>query len=91
MDIKVDLFLVNHTERKVNNLKSKYSLYEEFEPEGSLEEFKDDLALMQDFATDLTNMINNIKFTVDKDGNEDKKIKSKIQEVQNEINQRKRN
>jgi len=90
MDIKVDLFLVNHTERKVNNLKSKYSLYEEFEPEGSLEEFKDDLALMQDFATDLTNMINNIKFTVDKDGNEDKKIKSKIQEVQNEINQRKK-
>jgi hypothetical protein len=89
MGIKVDLFLVNYTERKINNLKSKYSLYEEFKPEGSLENFKNDLALIQNFAADSTNMINNTKFTVDKDGNDDKKIKSKIQEIQNEINQRK--
>jgi len=88
MKLRVEIFLINHTERKINNLKSKYSLYENFNPKGDLNDFKNDLAVIQNFVTDLNKLVN-ISFKINKDGNEESKINSKIQEIQNEIKQRK--
>ena len=59
LNLKVDLFLVNHSERKINNILSSYPiLNKEFKPKGNLNDFRLDLAILEKFAKEITEMVN---------------------------------
>lgn len=61
-----------------------------FNPEGTLNDFKSDIDLLKKFAGETTAMINSKTISVPKDENVDASINSKIIEIEDEINVRKK-
>lgn len=91
MKLKVDLFLINQSEKKINNIKSSYTfLNREFRPNGDLNDFKKDIDLLKDFVNKLNNMINNRKIQVPDGKNFNREINLKIREIQKEVKLEKR-
>lgn len=89
--LKVDLFLINHSERKTNNIKLSYMfLNEEFKPQGDINDFKADIVVLKRFIGDLTHFLNHRKININTDENINRQVNSEIREIEKEIKAKKR-
>ena len=61
-----------------------------FAPEGTLNDFKSDLELLDKFKDDLSELIDSKTISVPRDENAESKINLKVKEVEDEINTRKK-
>lgn len=89
--LKVDLFLINNSERKTKNIKSSYMfLNQEFKPRGDINDFKADLVILKRFIGDLSKFLNHRKINLNKDENINRQINSEIREIKKEIKSKKK-
>jgi hypothetical protein len=87
---KVDLFLVNHSERKINNIKSSYTISnDEFRPNGTSNDFVVDLDILEKFVQEITEMVNRT-INLPDDENLDTKLNFKLKEIEDELYKRKK-
>ena len=89
LNLKVDLFFINHSERKINNIISSYPiLNKEFKPNGTLNDFRLDFEILEKFAQEITEMVNRA-ISLPDDKNLDSKLNFELKKIQDEINKRK--
>jgi ribosomal protein L40E len=58
----------------------------DFSPEGSLDDFRNDIDMMQKFADETTKMVNITTIRLNKDENLETNLNNNLQEIQNKIN-----
>lgn len=91
LDLKVDLFLISHSHRKIKNIKSSYMfLNKEFIPDGDINDFNEDMDVLKIFIIDLTRSFGYNEINVKKNENFNRNIISEIRKINKEIKFRKK-
>jgi len=73
-----------------NKLIEKNTKFEQFNPKGTLDDFKNDIDILSEFAKETTKMINSKSILLAKDENLDANLNSNLQEIENKINVQKK-